>query len=322
MRATRNRWIGFLFAGACMAAVPAGLPRAHAQGFGPDPYQPYNSQYQQYVYPILPEFGGAAAARSPQGARRDSIPAVGRRTRGCRTRPNRPIRRSRIVVLEGANRPRARQAGSTEPASGARSRESAGFDHAEVPGVFLRGKPQKAGPSAARRRGQRARRESPGRQPPRNDCRRRRERRWARARPGRRPRRKQASGHRRPGPPVVGLATLSRGATTTMTKGPSRLRLPYAGSPAHHRAEAPDAPATCSTALADTTTPAAKPPRPPGGTPRIEGGLSLRPWMMMSDPAADSTTPEPPPAASRNQWLVDGGFSFHTMNTRKDTQRP
>ena len=49
MRATRNRWIGFLFAGACMAAVPAGLPGAHAQGFGPDPYQPYNSQYQQYV---------------------------------------------------------------------------------------------------------------------------------------------------------------------------------------------------------------------------------------------------------------------------------
>jgi hypothetical protein len=33
----------------------------HAQGFGPDPFRPFNSQYDQYVYPIRPETGGSAA---------------------------------------------------------------------------------------------------------------------------------------------------------------------------------------------------------------------------------------------------------------------
>jgi hypothetical protein len=61
MRWTRDRWIRFLFAGFCITAAHPGLGAAHAQGFGPDPFRPYNSQYDQYVYPIRPETGGAAA---------------------------------------------------------------------------------------------------------------------------------------------------------------------------------------------------------------------------------------------------------------------
>ena len=62
MKWTRDRWIRFLFAGLCIARGAAGgLRAAHAQGFGPDPFRPFNSQYDQYVYPIRPETGGAAA---------------------------------------------------------------------------------------------------------------------------------------------------------------------------------------------------------------------------------------------------------------------
>ncbi len=61
MRWTRDRWIRFLFAGFCITAANQGLGTAHGQGFGPDPFRPYNSQYDQYVYPIRPETGGAAA---------------------------------------------------------------------------------------------------------------------------------------------------------------------------------------------------------------------------------------------------------------------
>ncbi len=60
MNCTRDRWIGFLFTGLCLALVPVASPRAQAQGFGPDPFRPFNSQYLQYVYPIRPETGAAA----------------------------------------------------------------------------------------------------------------------------------------------------------------------------------------------------------------------------------------------------------------------
>jgi hypothetical protein len=58
---TRDRWMRFLFAGFCITASQQGSGAAVAQGFGPDPFRPFNSQYDQYVYPIRPETGGAAA---------------------------------------------------------------------------------------------------------------------------------------------------------------------------------------------------------------------------------------------------------------------
>jgi hypothetical protein len=60
MNLTRVRWIRFLFAGLCITAAPLGVSIAQAQGFGPDPFRPFNSQYMQYAYPIAPETGGAA----------------------------------------------------------------------------------------------------------------------------------------------------------------------------------------------------------------------------------------------------------------------
>jgi hypothetical protein len=42
---------------------------AQAQGFGPDPFKPFNSQYLQYVYPIAPETGPAATAGRNVGSR-------------------------------------------------------------------------------------------------------------------------------------------------------------------------------------------------------------------------------------------------------------
>jgi hypothetical protein len=60
MTSTCDRWIQFVFAGICLAAAPFGVSPAHAQGFGPDPFRPFNSMYDQYVYPIRPETGGSA----------------------------------------------------------------------------------------------------------------------------------------------------------------------------------------------------------------------------------------------------------------------
>ena len=67
MTATRGQWIRFLLAGLSIAAAPFGLPAGRAQGFGPDPFKPYNSQYDQFVYPISPLGGGAAAAGRAMG---------------------------------------------------------------------------------------------------------------------------------------------------------------------------------------------------------------------------------------------------------------
>jgi hypothetical protein len=58
MTSTRGNWLRFLLAGLSIAAAHAGAPFAWAQGFGPDPFQPYNSQYDPYVYPMGPASPG------------------------------------------------------------------------------------------------------------------------------------------------------------------------------------------------------------------------------------------------------------------------
>jgi hypothetical protein len=60
MNSTLDRCMRFLFAGIVIAAAPIGQSRARAQGFGPDPFMPYNWQYQQYTTPIAPTQGPAA----------------------------------------------------------------------------------------------------------------------------------------------------------------------------------------------------------------------------------------------------------------------
>jgi hypothetical protein len=56
-----------MLAGLGLAVVVLGATPARAQGFGPDPFRPFNSQYDAYVYPIGPADGGAGAAAFPRG---------------------------------------------------------------------------------------------------------------------------------------------------------------------------------------------------------------------------------------------------------------
>lgn len=51
--------------------APASASTAFAQGFGPDPFRPYNSQYDAYTYPQGPA--------SPAGGGRRCLAACGQR---------------------------------------------------------------------------------------------------------------------------------------------------------------------------------------------------------------------------------------------------
>ena len=62
MTSTRGPWIGYILAGLSIAAAPIGFPAVRAQGYSPDPYKPFNSQFQQYVYPTNPALTGQAGA--------------------------------------------------------------------------------------------------------------------------------------------------------------------------------------------------------------------------------------------------------------------
>jgi len=59
MTSTRGNWLRSLLAGLSIAAAQAGASTAWAQGFGPDPFQPYNSQFEPYTRPIGPAGAGA-----------------------------------------------------------------------------------------------------------------------------------------------------------------------------------------------------------------------------------------------------------------------
>ena len=67
MTSTRGQWLRFLLAGLSIVAAPAGLPTAWAQGFGPDPFQPYNSQYEPYTRPLGPASPGRDRAAGVNG---------------------------------------------------------------------------------------------------------------------------------------------------------------------------------------------------------------------------------------------------------------
>jgi hypothetical protein len=72
MSSTRAVWLRTLRAGLVIAAAQAGAASAWAQGFGPDPFQPYNNQYEPYVYPLgpaNPAAGQSAGANMRSGVR-------------------------------------------------------------------------------------------------------------------------------------------------------------------------------------------------------------------------------------------------------------
>jgi hypothetical protein len=66
MTSTRGPWVWYVLAGISIAVAPIGLQSARGQGFSPDPFQPFNSQYNQFTYPISPFAGGPGAA-GPMG---------------------------------------------------------------------------------------------------------------------------------------------------------------------------------------------------------------------------------------------------------------
>jgi hypothetical protein len=72
MTSTREKSIRMLIAALTAGACSMGTASALAQGFGPDPFRPYNSQYDPYVYPLGPGGPGAgqSAAMNAAGVRR------------------------------------------------------------------------------------------------------------------------------------------------------------------------------------------------------------------------------------------------------------
>jgi len=74
MTSTRGNWLRSLLAGLSIMAAQAGAPLALAQGFGPDPFQPYNSQFEPYTRPIGPAGAGAGQGgmNGRSGGRRDN----------------------------------------------------------------------------------------------------------------------------------------------------------------------------------------------------------------------------------------------------------
>ena len=70
MRSTRGPWIRLLVTGLSVVAASYWLPAsARAQGFGPDPFKPFNKQFEQFVYPNLPGPAGGAGQRRSPGSR-------------------------------------------------------------------------------------------------------------------------------------------------------------------------------------------------------------------------------------------------------------
>jgi hypothetical protein len=59
MNSTRGTCLRSLLAGLSIAAAEAGTSTVRAQGYGPDPFQPYNAQYEPFVYPLGPANPGA-----------------------------------------------------------------------------------------------------------------------------------------------------------------------------------------------------------------------------------------------------------------------
>jgi hypothetical protein len=62
MTSTRMNRLGPKIWTLCLLLTTAAGQAVRAQGFGPDPFRPYNNQYDAYTYPIAP--GGADAAQT------------------------------------------------------------------------------------------------------------------------------------------------------------------------------------------------------------------------------------------------------------------
>jgi hypothetical protein len=64
MTSTRGNWLRSLLWGVAISSVLVAAHGARAQGFSPDPFRPFNAQYDAYVYPIGPA-GPGGDSRNP-----------------------------------------------------------------------------------------------------------------------------------------------------------------------------------------------------------------------------------------------------------------
>jgi hypothetical protein len=67
MTATHMNWLRRLIAGVTLGASVMGAATVWAQGFGPDPFRPYNSQYEPYVRAIGPASPAAGQSAPMNG---------------------------------------------------------------------------------------------------------------------------------------------------------------------------------------------------------------------------------------------------------------
>jgi hypothetical protein len=67
MTSTLGNRLRFLILAVVALGALVVAPRANAQGYGPDPFRPWNSQYDAYIFPIGPS--GPNAANGPAGVR-------------------------------------------------------------------------------------------------------------------------------------------------------------------------------------------------------------------------------------------------------------
>ena len=66
MTSTRGNWLRCVLGG--LTVLVGGATNAWAQGFGPDPFRPYNSMYDPYVFGTAPAgWGGPNAAAAARG---------------------------------------------------------------------------------------------------------------------------------------------------------------------------------------------------------------------------------------------------------------
>jgi len=68
MTSMHANWFRVLIAALSLGAAATGTTTVWAQGFGPDPFRPYNSQYDPYTYPMGPAGPGAGQSGMLNGS--------------------------------------------------------------------------------------------------------------------------------------------------------------------------------------------------------------------------------------------------------------
>jgi len=68
MTLSREKWLRFMLTALAVMVSPASTSAVMAQGYGADPFRPYNSQYDPYTYPMGPASpaGGQGGANLPR----------------------------------------------------------------------------------------------------------------------------------------------------------------------------------------------------------------------------------------------------------------